>query len=594
MKKLTVLVALIFSAIIFIISCHKDDMPTNDGGSGNSLRTTVCGIVLDESNAPVNNATAAAYGQTTTTNQYGIFVLKNLNVNKDRCVLQIAKAGFFNRAHGFIASANTVNYVRIILVSNAATQNFSSSAGGTVSLPDGSSALFQANSFVTTSGSAYTGTVNIAFKHLSTDDANFGFMIPGGDLAGKDLNNKDVALYTYGMLGVVLTGNSGEALQLATGTTATLTFAIAAFQTATAPASIPLWYLDETTSLWKEQGTANKVGNNYVGTVTHFSWWNCDYCGPKAYFKGRVVDCNGVPVPNIVVSLNGVAYTITDQNGEYSDWIPSGLTMTINLQVLASNNNGIISNSQVETVPMLSTNQTFIVPDLVVPCPSKVTGVIKTCAGENTNGIVSLSDGNGLYSFQYTLSGAFEIATISNSQVFLDAYDFTTATHQTITTLSAPNILNVGNILLCDTIDVSGNNFIINGDGFTNDTVQILVSSTSIIYADWDGDGTGEPEHPYLAIYGYGLSQNVALQIGMADTFLVSHNFSNLYINISIGNKGYSSISSPQGTLSLLNYPVVNSGNIAGTFSGILYRDSAGTFIPVTISNGHFSLLRDN
>ena len=186
--------------------------------------------MLDESNAPLSGVTVTAYGQTTSTNQYGTFVLKNLNVNKDRCVLQFTKAGFFNRTHGFIASGNTVNYVRIILLSNAATQNFSSSAGGTISLPDGSSAEFQPNSFVTTNGSAYTGTVNLIVKHLSPDDVNFGFTIPGGDLLGKDLNDEDVVLYTYGMLGVELTGSSGEALQLAAGTSATLTFSIAASQ----------------------------------------------------------------------------------------------------------------------------------------------------------------------------------------------------------------------------------------------------------------------------------------------------------------------------------------------------------------------------
>ncbi|MEP7170831.1 MAG: carboxypeptidase-like regulatory domain-containing protein, partial [Bacteroidota bacterium] len=208
MKKLSVFLILISLTIFFIFSCQKDK--TYNAGESNNLKTTIAGIVLDESNAPLNGATVSAYGQTATTNQYGTFVLKNLFVNKDRCVLQFSKTGFFNRAQGFIASSNTVNYVRIILVSNASSQNFSAAAGGIISLTDGSSVDFQPNSFVTSNGSAYMGTVNIAIKHLSPDDANFGFMIPGGDLLGKDLDNKDVALYTYGMLGVELTGSSGE------------------------------------------------------------------------------------------------------------------------------------------------------------------------------------------------------------------------------------------------------------------------------------------------------------------------------------------------------------------------------------------------
>ncbi|MEP7170384.1 MAG: carboxypeptidase-like regulatory domain-containing protein, partial [Bacteroidota bacterium] len=208
MKKLSVFLALISLTFVFICSCQKDK--TYQAGESNNLKTTVSGIVLDESNAPLNGVSISAYGQTTTTNQYGTFVLKNIYLNKDRCVLQFTKTGFFKRAEGFIPSGNTVNYVRIVLISNAATFTFPAAAPFTVTLPDNSSATFQANSFVTANGSAYTGTVNLTIKHLSPDDANFGFMIPGGDLLGKDLNDKDVALYTYGMLGVELTGSSGE------------------------------------------------------------------------------------------------------------------------------------------------------------------------------------------------------------------------------------------------------------------------------------------------------------------------------------------------------------------------------------------------
>ncbi|MEO5572390.1 MAG: carboxypeptidase-like regulatory domain-containing protein, partial [Bacteroidia bacterium] len=412
-----------------------------------------------------------AYGETTTTNQYGTFVLKNLNVNKDRCVLQFAKAGFFNRSHGMIASGNTVNYVRIILISDASTQSVSASAGGTVSLTDGSSVLFQPNSFVTTNGSAYTGTVNIAIKHLSPDDANFGFMIPGGDLLGKDLNDNDVALYTYGMLGVILTGSSGETLQLATGITATLTMSIAASQLASAPATIPLWYFDETTSLWKEEGTANKVGNNYVGTVTHFSWWNFDYQGPRAYIKGRVVDCEGIPLPNINVTVNGWYVMTTDQNGEYFETVPCG--MTFNVQVLNSNNSTFILDSQLENVPALSVNQIYPIPDLIVPCITRVVGNIKSCSGEITDGLVYLLNSSN-YIYQYTLNGSFNLSAPNNAQMVLYAMNASNVYYsQNITTLSAPNDLNIGNVLLCDTTSSTGNSFALIGGPFSNQVYTI-------------------------------------------------------------------------------------------------------------------------
>ncbi|MER3463504.1 MAG: hypothetical protein C4329_02890, partial [Chitinophagaceae bacterium] len=32
---------------------------------------------------------------------------------------------------------------------------------------------------------------------------------------------------------------------------------------------------DETSGIWKEESTATKQGNVYVGDVKHFSFWNC-------------------------------------------------------------------------------------------------------------------------------------------------------------------------------------------------------------------------------------------------------------------------------------------------------------------------------
>jgi hypothetical protein len=481
MKKLTAYITFISFAILFIFSCQKDktsDLPVDNNGSNNSLRTTVSGIVLDESNAPLNGVTVTAYGQTASTDQHGVFVLKNINANRDRCVLKFFKTGFFKRSHGFIASGNTVNYVRIILVSNAATQNFSSSAGGTISLLDGSSAVFQPNSFVTSNGSAYMGTVNLIVKHLSPDDVNFGFMIPGGDLLGKDVNDKDVALYTYGMLGVELTGSSGEALQLANGKTATLTLAIAASQLSSAPASIPLWYFDETTSLWKEEGSANKVGNNYVGSVGHFSWWNCDYPGGMASIKGTVIDCQNIPLPNILVTLlasNGYSISIsTNQNGDYQILIATGFSST--LQVLTSNNPWLSQNSQIENVPALTVNQIYTVPDFVVFCPTRVAGAMQTCDGQNISAYVIISN-NDFFTYQFSTDNSFNLPVVPNSQLVLNAFYNNLHYHQIITSLSAPSVLNVGTVKLCDTISVLANSFTINGGPFSNQ--EFYISSTT-------------------------------------------------------------------------------------------------------------------
>jgi ABC-type sulfate transport system permease subunit len=97
-----------------------------------------------------------------------------------------------------------------------------------------------------------------------------------GNLTGITINNEQKILQTYGMIAVEMEGSSGEALNIAGSKQATISFPIPSAMLANAPATIPLWHFDETIGVWKEEGTATKQGNAYVGVVTHFSFWNCD------------------------------------------------------------------------------------------------------------------------------------------------------------------------------------------------------------------------------------------------------------------------------------------------------------------------------
>ncbi len=585
MKKSHILFALIATVSVLVNSCSKDE-ETFSGSSPSSIRTTISGIVLNENNFPQNGVTVTAYSKTTTTNQYGVFVLENVMVNKERCIVQFSKPGFFNRTHAFIATINSVNYVRIVLMSNAETHTLQASAGGTITLANNASVQFAPNSFVTTSGSSYSGTVRLTVKHLSPDAPNFGFMIPGGDLAGRNLTNEDVSLYTYGMIGVELRGNTYETLQLASGTTAGLTMPIAASQLSAAPATIPLWYFDETTSLWKEEGTATKVGNNYVGTVTHFSWWNCDYQGPRSTVKGKVVDCANFPVPNIVVTIDGNWNTTTNQNGEFTNWVPSGYTFTI--QVLVIYNQGwLTQDSQVEIIPVLSPGQIFIVPDLVIPCPTRVMGTIKTCSGENTSAMVSVSDNGSFYSFQFSQDGNFNIPIPSFTPLNLTASNLTHSSVQNILPVAPQTTFNTGNILLCDNINLFPNNFTVTGGNVPNQVYNINTTNAEAVIGDSIGmnstsiyiTGTAAPQY---------LIENY--QILVPDSVPGTFSGGNVYIGMSSPSFGYAMYaSSVTITLTQVDIP---GGRVKGNYNGTFTVQISGATSPDVNIAGEFDVLR--
>jgi len=63
---------------------------------------------------------------------------------------------------------------------------------------------------------------------------------------------------------------------MAGGKKANVTMPIEPTLLAKAPAVVPFLRYDESTGLWTEVGTLTRSGNNYVGTINHFSVFNAD------------------------------------------------------------------------------------------------------------------------------------------------------------------------------------------------------------------------------------------------------------------------------------------------------------------------------
>jgi len=140
---------------------------------------------------------------------------------------------------------------------------------------------------------------------------------------------------------VELEGDGGERLQVAPGKKVTLKMAIPAALQSTALGSIPLWYFNDTTGKWIEQGSATRQGNNYVGQVGHFSFWNCDAPCPVVYFKLRVQDQSGKPVPyarlQFEAAESGIKTGRTDSTGYAQGWLVQGQALTLKIKDACGN-----------------------------------------------------------------------------------------------------------------------------------------------------------------------------------------------------------------------------------------------------------------
>ncbi|MBK7967254.1 MAG: carboxypeptidase regulatory-like domain-containing protein [Bacteroidetes bacterium] len=439
MKKFSLF--MLFLLVVFTLSCNKDE--NNDSPTvSNTYTITLVGQINDENGQGIPNVTVQVGNKIDQTDGNGIYLIEKASVNTSRAVVKATKTGYWSRSSGFIPRNSTVQYCNLVMPQKAAATSLQSSTGGSVTSA-GATVVFPPNAIVTATGLPFNGTVNITSKHLATTDPNFGALIPGGDLMAEDNAGTSVKLISFGMMGVELTDNSGNPLQLASGVTATVQLPIASTQLASAPATIPLWYFDETKSLWIEEGSATKQGNNYVGQVEHFSWWNCDIPTPAATISGYVYDNFGNPIVNAIIYYNNVGGTYTDQYGYYSGLVTSGSSSTI-----YATHMGI--NSSILSIPALTAGQLYNVPDIVFSCSSfgKFKGNFVDCNNQPTNIYIQFNGSTGK-SLVYSPNGIINSIILCGAQS-INCFSPTSFFDTSFTQPCLPDSMDLGTISVCN------------------------------------------------------------------------------------------------------------------------------------------------
>ena len=204
-------------------------------------------------------------------------------------------------------------------------------SGGTVAF-SGTTVVFPANGIIDSKGKPFTGSAQVKATYFDPTNPLFYGCFPG-EFAGVRSNSTETGIESFGFINVEIMNNA-EKLQLASGKPAQFTMPIPAALRTRAPQTIPLWYYDEVQGKWIEEGSATKQGNNYVGTVAHFSSWNCDMPTQTSWLEGHVVDANGNPLSFANVKAIGVDYTgsssvRTNDAGYFKVAVKSASTATV-------------------------------------------------------------------------------------------------------------------------------------------------------------------------------------------------------------------------------------------------------------------------
>lgn len=423
MRKLLRHIPAFYPVIFFCLtlaSCQREIDPGPGPGPGpggvddnTTVMASVRGVVVNEMNLPVEGATVSSGSYTTTTDRYGVFRFNNINISKNNGFIKVKKSGYFNGNRSFVTTAGRTHNVRLKLLPKSVTGSFAGSSGGTVNITGGAKVNIPAGSVTDASGATYSGTVNVSATWIDPSASNLAEIIVG-DLRGITTGNEERALETYGMIGVELTGSGGQALKISTGKTAEITFPIPASLMASAPATIDLWHFDETKGRWMQEGTATKTGSNYVGTVSHFSFWNADVPFPLVDLCMKLVNAaDNQPLNNVQVRIrrgNGNTGTAwTDSAGNICGKVPKNEGLM--LEVLDQCNQ--VAYTQAIGPFSGNTNLGTISVTLGGPNTVTITGTLKNCANSNvTNGAVTVYTGNSYSYIVPVTNGSFSFTLI--------------------------------------------------------------------------------------------------------------------------------------------------------------------------------------
>ncbi len=491
MKRIYFALVTLLISVTFL-NCQKEFSSVNfgTGSVANNLPSpitaTLQGNILDENGQPAAGVQITVGTKTSITNDHGYFRVRDAALDKNASLVIAEKPGYFTGYRTFSATSG-VNQVVIKLLKKTLAGSVDGASGGDITLASGSKVLLPANGFIKkVDGSSYNGTVNVYAHYIDPAASDINESVPGSFMA-NDKNNKRVSLVSFGMIAVELESASGEKLQIAKDNTAKLTIAIPSSLQSSAPSSISLWYIDEQTGLWKEEGSAVKNGTNYVGEVKHFSFWNCDYSGPAVKISMTIVNAKHSPIVYADVVIKSVANDIrqgyTDSLGQVSGLVPANENLTLEILdqcggvVYSQNIPALTQNTDLGKITIGNTSSSVITLE----------GKILNCNNTPVNSGYAIIEFNNIIRYAHVNGSGDFASSFLTCQGVTPTYDILgvdSASQQqgpVVTMTMTSPITYAGNIIACGTSAIEFINYNIDGTDYsyspTNDSLVAFTSS---------------------------------------------------------------------------------------------------------------------
>ncbi len=441
--------------VCFITSCRKDDINTNTDrippAPQVNIETKISGTITDSYGIPISGAEVSVINESTQSDQFGYFEMTGL-AGEAQAVVKVVKQGYFNQFKAFIPSKDVTDRTRIRLIEKADPQTVSSATGGQVIIEGSTKVDFQANSFIDESGNPYDGEVSVYSFYIDPADTQLDMIMPG-NLMARNTENELRLLQSFGMANVELEGIEGQKLNI--DKSATLTMNIPSTIVADAPSTIPLWYFDEYTGLWMEEGAAQLTNGQYIGTVDHFTFWSCDIDLDSATLLSGSVSNYGSPFVKVrITNLETGASTFdwTDENGIFDGYVPMNVDLLLELidicgvNVIHTQNIGPFSDQAIDIGQLNTSSASNFI---------EISGVLDDCDGQPVSYgqvVVNLPGSYYPQSVNVAVDGSFSFVTAicNTTELEITAIDYgNSVITAPLTYTVAPN-MELGSITACE------------------------------------------------------------------------------------------------------------------------------------------------
>lgn len=445
---------LILSFILLVLfSCRKDNVEVVNSNINIpeprlSVEVDGQGFVFDQDGNAIEGARVRLGAESIFTDEQGYFEIKALT-RDDLATFKVEANGFFTSFPTIKPIKGKTHELRVQMQKRDLSLTISSQTGGTVALSNGSEVSFAANAFETMDGAAYSGNVNVYSYYLDPTREDLYEVMPG-NLTAVNQASEIQLLQSFAMMNVELETDAGEALQI--NQDAQLIFDVPDALVTIAPAEIPLWYFDEQSGYWIEEGKAQLSNGLYMGNVSHFSFWNCDVPNDFIDLTGQIVDPRAESVFQVCITQVSTGIEIcsnTTQDGYFDGFVPNDEDLIINVydhcrSPLYTDNIGPYNDDTNLGVITVSANNSV----------SLISGSVVDCDGNTvSNGRVYVKLDNDPLAQMITISpdGSFSslISVCNSTEVIIKAFDLEKLVESDALIFTIEPTINSGTIAAC-------------------------------------------------------------------------------------------------------------------------------------------------